>query len=168
MGDVPATLRQARTSAGLSQRELARRAGSTQAMVARYEAGDASPTVATLTRLLAACGRSLELVSHDLGPALQGPVGVAVNAHRRDIVRMVRDAGATHPRVFGSVARGEDRPDSDVDLVVDFPVRERGLLPLADLGDRISGLLGVPVDVAAHDALAPEVASAVEREAVPL
>lgn len=81
---------------------------------------------------------------------------------------MAREAGARNVRVFGSAARGDDRDDSDLDVLVDFPVRERGLLPLADLADQLSGLLEVPVDVAAEDALAPDVAAHALAEAVAL
>ena len=69
----PATiLRGARRAAGLSQRALARRAGTSQPAVARYERGVATPSLETLQRLTAACGRRLRLVaepvvdSHDL------------------------------------------------------------------------------------------------------
>ena len=54
-------LRAIRTEARLTQTELAERAETTQAAVARVEAGRVSPTVKTLAKLLAACGRSLEL-----------------------------------------------------------------------------------------------------------
>jgi hypothetical protein len=70
--------------------------------------------------------------------------------------------------VFGSVARGDESEGSDLDLLVDFPVRQRGLLPLADLADRISELLELPVDVAAEDALAPDVAARALADAVSL
>ncbi len=46
----------ARSRAGLTQRELARRAGTAQSVVARIERGQTSPTIATLHRLLAAAG----------------------------------------------------------------------------------------------------------------
>lgn len=59
--DVAAALREARTAAGLSQRELARRAGTSSATVSQYEAGHKEPRLATLDRLLAACGRRLDL-----------------------------------------------------------------------------------------------------------
>ena len=52
-------LRTARTRAGLSQRELARRAGSVQSVVARIERGQVSPSWDTLSRLLAAAGFDL-------------------------------------------------------------------------------------------------------------
>jgi transcriptional regulator with XRE-family HTH domain len=53
-------LRTARTRAGLSQRDLARRAGTAQSVVARIEQGATSPTWETLSRLLAAAGFELE------------------------------------------------------------------------------------------------------------
>jgi transcriptional regulator with XRE-family HTH domain len=52
-------LREARIQSGLSQRELARRAGTAQSVVARIEAGTTSPTWETLTRLLRAAGFDL-------------------------------------------------------------------------------------------------------------
>ena len=57
--DVPTTLRGARRQAGLSQAELAARAGTSQATVSAYEGGRKAPSVATLDRLLAATGMRL-------------------------------------------------------------------------------------------------------------
>jgi transcriptional regulator with XRE-family HTH domain len=54
-------LKDAREGAGLSQRELARRAGTSQAMVARIERGQQSPSISTLERLVRACGRELRI-----------------------------------------------------------------------------------------------------------
>jgi len=54
-------VRGARLAAGLSQRALARRAGTSQPAVARYESGAASPSWATLQRLIEACGRQLQV-----------------------------------------------------------------------------------------------------------
>lgn len=56
---MPAVLRDARRRAGLTQRQLAERAGTSQAAVARYEGGTTVPDVATLRRLLGACGYAL-------------------------------------------------------------------------------------------------------------
>ncbi len=54
-------IRESRLRAGLTQAELARRAGTSQPAIARYERGDVSPRVATLDRIVRACG--LELLS---------------------------------------------------------------------------------------------------------
>jgi transcriptional regulator with XRE-family HTH domain len=58
--DAGALLQYVRRKAGLSQRELGRRAGVTQASIARIEAGQTSPRFETLDRLLSACGYELE------------------------------------------------------------------------------------------------------------
>ncbi len=63
-------LRAARRRAGLSQRELAARAGTSASAVARYETGAVEPTVAVLERLLRACGHRLDLVADAPDPTL--------------------------------------------------------------------------------------------------
>jgi Predicted transcriptional regulator with C-terminal CBS domains len=60
--ESPKTLvRQMRLAAGLSQRALARRAGTSQPAVVRYERGAATPSWETLQRLAVACGRRLRI-----------------------------------------------------------------------------------------------------------
>ena len=54
-------LREARLRAGLTQAQLARRAGTTQSAIARWESGKSSPALATLSRLVAACGLELRI-----------------------------------------------------------------------------------------------------------
>jgi transcriptional regulator with XRE-family HTH domain len=62
LDDSPqAVLREMRRAAGLSQRDLARRAGTSQPAIARYERGVATPSWETLQRLAAACGRWLRM-----------------------------------------------------------------------------------------------------------
>ena len=67
--------------------------------------------------------------------------------------------------MFGSVARGEERPDSDVDLLVTLEPG-RTLLDLARL--ELEALLGRPVDVVTADGLREPVRSAALRDAVPV
>ncbi len=58
--------------------------------------------------------------------------------------------------VFGSAARGETRPDSDIDLLVDFlPEARPGLLGLSAMMREFSALLGRQVDLAVKPALKP-------------
>ena len=66
------------------------------------------------------------------------------------------------------MARGEDGPDSDIDLLVDLDARTRGLLPVAALQDDLEALLGERVDIAPRQVLAPHVAASALAEAVPL
>ena len=59
MTTAAALLREARMRAGLSQRDLAKKAGTAQSVIARIERGQTSPTLETLERLLAAAGVEL-------------------------------------------------------------------------------------------------------------
>ena len=63
--------------------------------------------------------------------------------------------------------RGEDRPDSDVDLLVDLD-KGTGLFALEALRRELSEILSVPVDIALSDSLRPRVREEVEREAIPI
>ncbi len=161
---------EARTAAGLTQAELARRAGTSQPAIARYEAGTSSPSIVTLERVLRASGRRLVLGSEPgaSAPDASHPRIRALQANRRAIRALVRAHGGRNPRVFGSSARGEDRPESDIDVVVDFDFDDRGVFPLFDLRDALSELLGERVDVVASSFLKPDVADGVERDGIPI
>jgi uncharacterized protein len=168
--DAAALLATVRREAGLTQAELARRAKTSQAMVARYETGAASPTVRTLARLLRAAGRELVLTGRATTDQLtvRGPVAALLRKHRREILGAAEAVGASDVRIFGSVARGEETPESDIDLLVDFPAHERGLFPLLKLADEIEAIVGRPVDVAAVEVMAPPVRERALAEAIPL
>lgn len=128
----------------MTQSALARAAGTSQPAVARYESGRIDPGVETLSRLVAACGMRLAL---GVEKALPGPVGDVLERARAEVLDLCAEHGAHRVRVFGSVARGEDRPDSDVDLLVDLKPG-RTLLDLERLQVALTDLLGVTVDVA--------------------
>lgn len=158
-----ALLRKARTSARLSQEELARRAGTSQSAVNRYERGAAVPTLATLERLLIACGRELTLSSRRLpsDPAH----GVRVHAGR--LLDTAAKYGVRNIRVFGSAARGTAGPQSDIDLLVDLDPG-RTLLDLVGFGREASEILARPVDVATVGMLKERIRERVLTDAVPL
>lgn len=86
---------------------------------------------------------------------------------REEIIRIAARRGATNVRVFGSVARGEARPDSDVDLLVDLE-KGRSLLDHAGLMADLEDLLGRRVDVATTAGLRDRLRSHVLAEARPL
>jgi len=168
--DAATLIRMTRESAGLSQGALAARSGTSQPAVSRYESGASSPSVETLDRLLAVMGARLDLVAEGSPRRLdvRTPRMVKLRQNRERIRRAAHRHGAKNVRIFGSVARGSDRPDSDIDLLVDFDVRSRGLFPLAGLQDELAVLLGEKVDVVPQAALAPHVAKNALAEAVPL
>lgn len=168
--DASTLLRTTRVAAGLSQAALADRAGTSQPAVSRYESGTSSPSVETLDRLLAVMGARLQLSAAEAPRHLdvRGARLAKLRRHRAQVRRVVRKHGGRNVRVFGSVARGQDGPESDVDLVIDLDVRTVGLLPLLAITDELNALLDERVDVAPAQALAPHVAASALAEAVPL
>lgn len=84
---------------------------------------------------------------------------------REAIIEAAAESGAREVRVFGSVARGEEREGSDVDLLVTLDPG-RTLLDLARLEVRLEDLLGRRVDVVTERGLREPVRSAALRDAV--
>jgi predicted nucleotidyltransferase len=84
-----------------------------------------------------------------------------LSEHRQELAALgVRDL-----YLFGSVARGEARVDSDVDLLVEFD-RAVGLLQFFRVQRRLSELLGRPVDLVMKDAIKPQLRARILAEAV--
>ena len=83
------------------------------------------------------------------------------------IIDVANRHGARNLRVFGSASRGDDRPDSDIDLLVDLD-RDRSVLDLAELVADLRDLLGRPVDVAIDENLHHLLRPQILREARPL
>jgi len=82
---------------------------------------------------------------------------------------VLRRYGASNPRVFGSVARGDADADSDIDLLVDLaPDAGNPLLRVAGVGEELSLLLGVPVDVVCEQLLRDHVHATAHAQAVAL
>jgi predicted nucleotidyltransferase len=87
---------------------------------------------------------------------------------KRDQVRaIIERAGGTDPRVFGSVARGTDTPDSDIDLLVHLP-KAWDLLDLVGLEMELEHLVGYPVDIVDDTRAGGPVIRNAAGEAVPL
>jgi uncharacterized protein len=79
----------------------------------------------------------------------------------------LRAAGLVHLRVFGSVARGEASPQSDVDLMADFDRSKRlTLLTVGSFERRLGDLLGLKVDLSAAEWMKEPVRKQALREAV--
>jgi len=91
----------------------------------------------------------------------------ALLAHRDELCRIVEKFGVTHPRVFGSVASGQDDDGSDLDLLVD-PSASTTLFTIAALQDEAEQLLGVRVDVLTPKALPKRFRDNVLAQSVPL
>lgn len=94
-------------------------------------------------------------------------IDALLEGKRTAIVQTAARHGAHHVRVFGSVARGEGRADSDVDFLVEFE-DGRSLLDLVALIDDLRTLIGRGVDVAEPAGVHWAIRERVLREAVPL
>ena len=130
------SIRQARLHAGLSQAELARLAGISQSNLCAIETGARRASPAMVRRIMDAMTRPSE----------------RLRRHRAEVLELIAKSGATNPRVFGSVARGEDTPESDLDLLVALPLEKTwGFALPSELGE----LLGIPVDVVLDSAFEP-------------
>jgi uncharacterized protein len=163
-----ALLREARRRARLSQVELARRAGVAQSVVSAYESGSRQPSLPTLARLVTASGLDLDVrVRRSPSPLrrLTGPLGRRLRLHRRQVRQTAAAHGLSNVRVFGSVARGEDTPDSDIDLLVDVAPGV-GLLGLARCQHELESLLEARVELVPAGDLKLNVARAVRAEVI--
>jgi len=136
----------------MTQAQLADATGIAQPHLSAYEIGARTVTPRVLDRIEEATRvRPSELVRR----------------YRDEIRAVVRKYGADSPRVFGSVARGTDTPDSDIDLVVRFR-------PGASLGDvallqgDLRELLGVSVEVVSEGGLRGRFGRRVAADAVPV
>lgn len=145
-------IRAERIAAGLSQSQLARDARVPQPNLSAYENGRRAPSPDVLDRIRA---------------ALTGPPSRRIDRHREEIRALVTAHHATEPRIFGSVARGQDTADSDVDLVVEF-TDEATLLDEVGLRLALADLLRIEVDVVGIDTLRGALRERVLREAVAL
>lgn len=91
--------------------------------------------------------------------------------HREAIIDVLARRGVDHVRVFGSIARGDDEPGSDIDLLVELRGEHSSggeLLEVLELSELLSALVGARVDVVTARSLRPEVRDLAVAEAVPL
>ena len=89
----------------------------------------------------------------------------ALKDKREDILRIASMYGGQDVRVFGSLARGEAGPNSDVDILVTLEPG-RSLLDIIGLKQDLEDLLGCKVDVVTEAAISPYIREQVLKEAV--
>lgn len=87
--------------------------------------------------------------------------------HRDDILRIATQYGASNVRVFGSVARGEARPESDIDVLIHLETG-RSLLDIVAIKQELEELLGRKVDVLTESSLSPYLREQILMEAIRL
>lgn len=87
--------------------------------------------------------------------------------HRETIRRLVLEAGMANPRVFGSVLRGEDTEDSDLDILVD-PAPRASLLAMERLQTQLANVTGVKIDLRTPEEIHPKFRNKVLAQAASL
>ena len=90
-----------------------------------------------------------------------------IDEKREEILRIATRHGARNIRLFGSAVRGEDRSDSDVDLLVDAGPTTSSWFPAGLILD-LEHILGRPVEIVTEKGLNPLIKERVLQEAVPL
>ena len=95
-----------------------------------------------------------------------GTLRAVVEAKRREISDLVRHHRGRSAALFGSVARGDETPESDIDFLVEFEPGS-SLFDLMDLQEALEQPLGVPVDVVSVGGLKDR-DDHIRREAVPI
>lgn len=109
-----------------------------------------------------------EIERHPPPPEIQRPYTLEdLRRHRDAIIRIAAEHNATNVRVFGSVARGDARPGSDVDLLVRFAV-DASLLDQAGLIADLKALISPNIDVISENGLRDTLRETVLNEAVAL
>jgi predicted nucleotidyltransferase len=87
--------------------------------------------------------------------------------NRNKVIAIAAKHGAHNPRIFGSVARGEAGPESDIDILVKME-EGRSLLDISALILDLKDLLGVKVDVVSEDGIYWLLRRRILKEAIPL
>lgn len=125
----------------MSQRELAQVAGVPQSTVSNVESGARQPSVAMLERLLRGAGFQFE-------PTLVNAIRPSdlLARYRSEVSHLLGRYPIDHAWIFGSVARGDDRPDSDLDLLIEL-TPDASFADYVGLDDELAALLGCSVDV---------------------
>lgn len=91
----------------------------------------------------------------------------ALQSHREAVRQIVLRHRAQNVRVFGSVLRGEDTDNSDLDLLIE-PTPETTLMDIGAIRYELRKLLGVPVDVVTPKALPDHIREQVLSDAMPV
>ncbi len=88
----------------------------------------------------------------------------ALAKHRDEVLAIIAKYPVSNPRVFGSVARGEDTVESDVDILVEPEFGVTTFVHLAELEEELKVILGTGVDLVTPAGLRKVVSAQVSRD----
>ncbi|MDP3105309.1 MAG: nucleotidyltransferase family protein [Candidatus Methanoperedens sp.] len=81
----------------------------------------------------------------------------------KKIISLIKKHGAKKIAVFGSYARGEEKPKSDIDILVEFSER-KSLLELVGIEQELSDILGIKVDLLTEKSISPYLIGRIKKE----
>lgn len=156
---------EARRSAKVSQASLAASVSLDRSAISKIESGSRSLSSLELAHIARTLERPIEwFVSEQTS---KGDAVLAVRRNRKAILRIARKYGGGSVSVFGSVARKDPGPDSDIDFLIEMEPGH-GLFEQTAMLLDLEELLGRPVDVVTPEGLRERMRERVLREAVPL
>jgi predicted nucleotidyltransferase len=95
-------------------------------------------------------------------------VSIEILSDKREaILKLAKQYGATNVRVFGSVARGEAQPESDIDFLMEFD-KDSSIFDMVGLWQDLTDLLQREVDLIADHPSGGRIAEIARKEAIPL
>lgn len=83
----------------------------------------------------------------------------------KKMTRILKSQGASKIAVFGSYVRGEEKPESDIDIIVEFSER-KSLLDLVGIEQEVSDALGIKVDLLTEKSISPYLIDRIKKEMV--
>jgi len=81
----------------------------------------------------------------------------------KKLASLLRDRGAVKVAVFGSYVKGKEKPDSDIDVIVEFAER-KSLLELVKIEREVTEGLGIRVDLLTEKSISPYMIDSIKRE----
>lgn len=84
---------------------------------------------------------------------------------KKKALPILKAAGVTRSSIFGSYVRGDNRKDSDIDILVDFP-KGKGLFEFVGLQQKLEEVLGKKVDLGEYSSLKPRIKDSVLSQQV--
>ena len=164
------TLKRLRLAKGLTADALARTVGITENAVRKLEAGDSKePRFSTGLRIADALGLAPHaLIDGSRRRSVEGPDLAAVVKEIRRHRRELEKEGVEHLAIFGSVARGEARRESDIDIMI-TPSKSGGLnlFKIVGVADMLSAALQRKADVVTEQSIKESrIRASVEEDAI--
>lgn len=86
---------------------------------------------------------------------------------KQKVVPILKEAGVTRSSIFGSFARGDNGPNSDIDILVDFP-EGKGLFEFIGLEQKLEDVLHKKVDLITFNGIKPRIRDRILNEQVPI